>query len=128
MTDRGLDALEQALEATEEIVNNELRAVAVLGEKGVYTTDGTVFAEGIEKIVESERDLRASFDLRWKADMRAIKRWQAAHPERPNVELTWPDHADLVVWLLGEVERLEQGLKIMQENFPKTIPAPMDRP
>jgi hypothetical protein len=64
-----------------------------------------VFAEGIEKIVESERDLRATFDLRWKADMRAIKRWQAAHPDRPNVELTWPDHADMVVWLLEELDR-----------------------
>src|ERR1035437_1843777 len=25
-------------------------------------------------------DYRATFDLRWKADMRAIQRWQAAHP------------------------------------------------
>ncbi len=53
---------------------------------------------------------RASFDLRWKADMRAIKRWQAAHSDRPNVELTWPDHADMVVWLLGEVERLKDAV------------------
>jgi hypothetical protein len=37
--------------------------------------------------------------LRWDADMRAIKRWQAAHPERGEV---WPDHADMVVWLLDE--------------------------
>src|SRR5262249_52215733 len=42
-----------------------------------------------------------SFDLRWKADMRAIKRWQAAAPGR---ELTWPDHADLCVWLLEQLE------------------------
>ncbi|MGX1237310.1 hypothetical protein AB7M71_010448 [Bradyrhizobium japonicum] len=39
-----------------------------------------------------------SFDIRWAANMRAIKRWQAAGPDR---ELTWPDHADLVVWLLS---------------------------
>jgi hypothetical protein len=37
--------------------------------------------------------------LRLDADMRAIKRWQAAHPERGEV---WPDHADMVVWLLDE--------------------------
>jgi hypothetical protein len=37
--------------------------------------------------------------LRWDADMRAIKRWQAAHPERGEV---WPDHADMVVWLLDK--------------------------
>ena len=33
--------------------------------------------------------------------MRAIKRWQTAHPGH---ELTWPDHADLVVWLSGQQE------------------------
>jgi hypothetical protein len=45
-------------------------------------------------------ELQATFDLRWKADMRAIKRWQEAHPDRKNV---WPDHADMVVWLLEEL-------------------------
>lgn len=53
-------------------------------------------------------DLQRSFDLRWNADMRAIKRWQAAGPNR---ELTWPDHADLVVWLL---ERLEAAQRVLQ--------------
>lgn len=49
---------------------------------------------------ERERDeLQSTFRVRWNADMRAIKRWQAAHPGK---ELTWPDHADLVVWLLAE--------------------------
>jgi hypothetical protein len=41
-----------------------------------------------------------SFDLRWDADMRAIRRWQAATGR----QLTWPDHADLVVWLLEQLE------------------------
>ena len=45
-----------------------------------------------------------SFDLRWKADMRAIKRWQAATGRT----MTWPDHADLVVWLLEQLETMEQ--------------------
>jgi len=55
--------------------------------------------------LERERDelrrtnegLQLTFDLRWKADQRAIKRWQAAHPGN---DLTWPDHADMVVWLM----------------------------
>lgn len=46
-------------------------------------------------------ELRAGFDLRWEADMRAIKRWQEAHPGK---ELVWPDHADLVVWLLEQLD------------------------
>lgn len=58
-----------------------------------------------------ERDLaemRATFDLRWKADMRAIKRWQDAHPGK---ELVWPDHADLVVWLLRLYDKAESHLE-----------------
>jgi len=45
----------------------------------------------------------ASFNLRWRADQRAIKRWQEAHPGN---DLVWPDHADMVVWLMDECERL----------------------
>ena len=51
-------------------------------------------------------ELQATFNLRWDADMRAIKRWQAAGPDR---ELTWPDHADLVVWLLERLEARSDG-------------------
>jgi hypothetical protein len=52
---------------------------------------------------QSELDeLRENFNLRWAADMRAIKMWQAAHPERVRV---WPDHADLCVWLMEQIEK-----------------------
>lgn len=43
------------------------------------------------------------FRLRWDADMRAIRRWQ----EATGKELVWPDHADLVVWLLEQLELAE---------------------
>lgn len=56
---------------------------------------------------EELAELQAIFDLRWKADMRAIKRWQAAGPGR---EKTWPDHADLVVWLLEQLEGQDDGI------------------
>ncbi len=45
-------------------------------------------------------ELHASFDLRWKADMRSIKAWQAAHPGK---DLVWPDHVDLVLWLYAQL-------------------------
>lgn len=62
--------------------------------------------------VERENDeLQATYDLRRKADMRAISRWKEVHPEKP---LAWPDHADLVVWLRQENERMrEAGRKVM---------------
>lgn len=53
-------------------------------------------------------ELQAIFDLRYAADMRAIKLWQAAHPGN---DLVWPDHADhadLVVWLLEDRDRRKQ--------------------
>jgi hypothetical protein len=35
--------------------------------------------------------------------MRAIKRWQAATGRK--LKLTWPDHVDLVVWLVEQLEK-----------------------
>lgn len=49
-------------------------------------------------------ELEASFDLRWDADMRAIRLWQLATGEK----MTWPDHADLCCWLLGELEKARE--------------------
>lgn len=51
----------------------------------------------------SEEVLRRQeiFDACWKADMRAIKLWQAAAPGR---DLTWPDHTKLMLWLLERVD------------------------
>lgn len=56
-------------------------------------------------------DLRALFDLRWKADQRAVKRWKAAHPER---QLVWPDHADMVVWLIEQADENAARIAIVR--------------
>jgi hypothetical protein len=61
--------------------------------------DHNRLADLIEEAAEDIESYDQSFDLRWKADMRAIKRWQEAHPGN---DLVWPDHADLVVWLLEQ--------------------------
>jgi head-tail adaptor len=50
---------------------------------------------------QEQREHEASFNIRWKADMRAIKRWQQAHGQ-PDM---WPDHADLCVWLMEQLEQ-----------------------
>lgn len=74
-------------------------------------------ATALEQVQEDHDDLDRSFMVRWEADMRAIERWQDAGPGRA---LTWPDHADMVVWLLeqlaalstaqGEVEAKDRAL------------------
>jgi hypothetical protein len=58
-------------------------------------------ADAVDPVRARVAELERTFDLRWHADMRAIKRWQAAAPGR---DQTWPDHADLVVWLLEQLE------------------------
>lgn len=67
----------------------------------IYTHIGECTNNCYFKIKEELDNLRRTFDIRWKADMRAIKHWQKAHPGKENI---WPDHADMVVWLLDQLE------------------------
>jgi hypothetical protein len=59
--------------------------------------------EEIAKLNELIAENEAAFDHRWKADMRAIKMWQEAHPGN---DLVWPDHASLCVWLMEQLDKL----------------------
>lgn len=55
-----------------------------------------------------ERDeLQQVFDMRWKASMRAIKRWQEANPGN---DMVWPDSADLDVWALEQADAAAERL------------------
>ncbi len=56
----------------------------------------------LENLRKELQDMNASFELRWKADMRAITRWQIATGRL----LVWPDHADLCVWLMEQNDQL----------------------
>ena len=60
-----------------------------------------VMREAAMRLAEFER----MFDVRFDADMRAIKRWQALSGKT----LNWPEHADLCVWLLERLEDAERG-------------------
>lgn len=50
---------------------------------------------------DQQAEYERTFDLRWKADLRAIERWRQGDPSR---DFTMPDHADLCVWLLEQLE------------------------
>lgn len=62
----------------------------------------TALRARVEELEREKAESDLAFDLRWDADMRAIKRWQEAHPGN---DLVWPDHAELCLWLLTELER-----------------------
>lgn len=55
-------------------------------------------------------DLQRTFDLRWDADQRAIKYWRHDHPGNDRV---WPDHADMVVWLLGKLDVSDEAREVI---------------
>jgi hypothetical protein len=80
-----------------------LRLIAETGEHpGVFCGEKVeAAARAILKLWEHVRELEAGFDLRWNADMRAVRRWREGNPGN---ELVLPDHADLVVWLLEQLE------------------------
>jgi len=82
--------------------------VTRLRKGGSYEVDMVVMEEAAYRIEELEH----LFDLRWAADMRAIKAWQIAHPDQPR---TWPDHADLGVWCLSRIEKLEASLRRIKD-------------
>jgi hypothetical protein len=71
-----------------------------------------------------EAELQDVLDARFAADMRATARWRAAHPGN---ELVLPDHADLVVWLMEQLEQASNGLPFtdLSGNPAGTIPAPV---
>lgn len=72
---------------------------AALSHSTLLSDQLKVAREENERLRAELADHEFGFNLRWKADMRAIKRWQSAGDGR---ELKWPDHADLCVWLLDQ--------------------------
>jgi len=73
------------------------------------------------ELCENCAELEALFDLRYNADMRAIKRWQAATGRH----LTWPDHADLVVWLLKQLDAAEAVIDVARRTGEINVVAPL---
>lgn len=72
-------------------------------------------AKNLQDIVD---ELQRVFDLRWQADQRAIKMWRAAHPGK---DMVWPDHADLVVWLLERLTHEPDDKDAALESFRATF-------
>jgi hypothetical protein len=61
-------------------------------------------AAQIEDLRSQIEDNEKLFDLRWDADQRGIQKWQ----EATGKTLTWPDHAELVTWLLEQLDEKQR--------------------
>jgi Lar family restriction alleviation protein len=106
----------QAVEAERDKLrydNSDLLADADASAFVIRTmSDRATTAEADLAKVTAERDeLQRSFDMKWEADQRAIKRWQEAHPGN---DLVWPDSADLTVWALTRATTAEARLKVLE--------------
>lgn len=85
--------------------------------------------EHLEKVVEVlKRDIDghlASLELRHNADMRGIELWRSKDTQTRALRvLTWPDHADLVAWLLEQLDQAKRwddsvciGLGVFQDQL-----------
>lgn len=100
-TQRAIDALRSAVAQPERSRPGALPDVDLaMGTIAAMKRGEPIEPEGIRSVValaEAGYEQLEAFDIRWAADMRAIELWHAAHPGN---ELVWPDHADLVVWLM----------------------------
>ncbi|MDX0424472.1 hypothetical protein GOC88_16555 [Sinorhizobium medicae] len=73
-------------------------------------------ADEIERLQRELAEFTQLFEQRWNTDLRAKKRWQDAHPDKPNI---WPSRDDLLVWLMdqheaapsAEIDRLRRELE-----------------
>ena len=70
----------------------------------VYVSYGEV-ADRIE-------ELEHIFTVRREAGTRALKMWQDANPGN---DLTWPDHADLCVWLMEKVKQAADRIEELEK-------------
>lgn len=98
-----------AAEQTEvEMLIAELRQRLMIGGATVELS-----GQEIDLLCETIEDHEQHFDLCWKADMRAIKRWQA----ETGRDLTWPDHVELVIWLGQERDKLLETLTMATQEL-----------
>ena len=97
------------------IAMRSAEAVAAIGISATFPTESlyellllglqSAAKRAVAESCQEHADLESIFDLRWKADQRAIARWRAENPDAR--KLVMPDHADLVVWLLEQLAATE---------------------
>lgn len=61
----------------------------------------------LQRIFEAEGELdelRHTFDLQWRASMRATRMWQ----EQTNQRSIWPDSANLMMWLMSKLDQIRE--------------------
>ena len=103
MTQDPREKIKEALPCTmEDLVFARLAAEHMRKTGGDKGKEVAEISDRVADAVEDSIEMNHIFDLRHKADMRGIKMWQ----EKTGKNLTWPDHADIVVFLLEKIDAL----------------------
>jgi hypothetical protein len=100
------DLIAQHMRASDATIERAGGVIAVTG----INDAARAIAERIGEELAEARATDEVFDMRWNADMRAIKMWQA----NSGRDLTWPDHADLCVWLLEQNDLLQARIDVLE--------------
>lgn len=74
-------------------------------DEDIFETTERYWKERAEKAEAALAEKQALFDRLWEADMRGIKMWQKANPDK---ELVWPDRAQHVAWILDQIAKLDE--------------------
>jgi hypothetical protein len=67
----------------------------------------------LAKSREEVEELNATFDLQWKADMRAVEEWRKQDPD--GRKLTLPDRKDQFLWLCRELAKTRETARELLE-------------
>lgn len=102
----------QQVKGTAQIAGNNVDYIELADAEELFEK---VVADYEQRIAELEAEIaeqQSSFELRWNADMRAIQQWQ----EATGKELQWPNHIDLCVWLMRQLDNAQAELARLREQ------------
>lgn len=103
----------QQVKGTANIAGNNVDYIELADAEELFEK---IIADYKQRIAELEGEIaeqQSSFELRWDADMRAIQQWQ----EATGKELQLPNHTDLCVWLMRQLDNAQAELARLRDAW-----------
>jgi hypothetical protein len=101
---------------------DELRQLALAATPGSWEADGKFIHLGVKSRPDPEDEYNFTF---W--DSTGIIYDEGGHTEADAAYIA-AARPEVVLGLLDDLTRLEKAVTLLQENWPRTVPAPMDQP
>ena len=91
------DLTTENTESTEEMKND---IISLKIQRDTFMALADICKQELQKGMEELLGLRATFDVRWKAQLSAVDLWERETGQK----LMWPRQEDLCLWLLKKLE------------------------